>query len=135
MVEWQALLLPILAAVSFRVGVLASFRVPCLLSWPPASRPKASDPTRRPARRERGRALERHLVITFARHLDALGGRWCARSLRPPHELHALRDHLDDITLLAVLRLPVPGLKAPFNHDGAPLVQVLTAILRLLAPH
>src|SRR5262245_1372752 len=84
----------------------------------------------------RARCLEGDLVVPFAVRLDGFGHGVCPSArLSPPHELHPLRNHLDDIALLAVLRLPVPGLESPFDHHGASLVQVLTTALRLLSPH
>src|SRR5262245_8437341 len=83
----------------------------------------------------RSKSLEGDLVIGFAVDLDRLRRRRSSRSLRPAHELHALRDDLDHVALLAVLRLPVPGLQAPLDHDRASLVEVFAAALGLLAPH
>src|SRR5207302_4644024 len=62
------------------------------------------------------------------------GHRRARRLLATPHELHALGHHLHHVPLLAVLRLPVPGLQASFDENRAPLVEVLTATLRLFAP-
>src|SRR5262245_7769038 len=84
----------------------------------------------------RASRLEGHLVVPFAVRFRGVGhGRCAAPRLAPPHELHPLRDHLDDVALLAVLRLPVPSLETPLDHHRAPLVQVLTAALGLLSPH
>src|SRR5207245_1446470 len=51
------------------------------------------------------------------------------------HELHALGDDLDDGPLAAVFGLPLARLQPPLDEDRTALVEVLTAALRLLAPH
>src|SRR5215813_2019372 len=85
----------------------------------------------------RTRRLERNLVLSLAtRSLHGLGRSGHAhRRFAASHELHPLRDHLDHVALLAVLRFPVARLEPPFHHDRAALVEILPAAFGLLSPH
>src|SRR4030088_1896849 len=82
--------------------------------------------------------LERHLVVGVPtplhrpRHPPPRGR---GGGLAASHELHPLRDDLDDAALLTVLRFPVASLQPPLDHDRATLVEVLATALGLLAPH
>src|SRR5437867_2034097 len=84
-------------------------------------------------------ALERNIVVTGPGLLgERLGpGRHGRRRGRAgsSHELDALGDDLDDGSLAAVLGFPLAGLQPPLDQDGAALVEVLAAALRLFAPH
>src|SRR5262245_66609164 len=84
-------------------------------------------------------ALERNIVIAGPGLLGKrLGPRRHGRgSGRPaaPHELDALGDDLADGSLAAVLGFPLTGLQPALDQNGAALVEVLAAALRLLAPH
>src|SRR5215470_19747759 len=75
----------------------------------------------------RTRRLERNLVLSLAaRSLHGLGRSGHAhRRFAASHELHPLRDYLDHVALLAVLRFPVARLEPPFHHDRAALVEIL----------
>src|SRR5262245_58949648 len=83
----------------------------------------------------RATRLERHLVVALAAALRSIGDGCRDGRLPASHELHALGHDFDDAALLAVLGLPVPGLKAPLDHHRAALVEVLSTRLGLLPPH
>src|SRR5262245_50942217 len=93
---------------------------------PPAAGRRAWTPVTR---------LERHLVVAVAAALRGIGHRRGNRRLPAPHELHALGHDLDHVPLLAVLGLPVPGLKPSLDHHRAAFVEVFAARLGLLPPN
>src|SRR5262249_34937546 len=84
-------------------------------------------------------ALERNIVVAGPGLLgERLGSRWHGRRggrAAASHELDTLGDDLDDGSLAAVLGFPLTGLQPALDQDGAALVEVLAAALRLLAPH
>src|SRR5262245_28286392 len=95
-----------------------------------------------PRARNLSRTLEGNVVVSAARGLLGEGRRGRhrrpggrSRPLGAAHELDALRDHLGDRPLLAVLAFPVTRLQPALDEDLTALVEVLTARLRLLAPH
>src|SRR5262249_36350237 len=58
-----------------------------------------------------------------------------ACSVAPTAEdLHGVGDHLDGRTLRALLRFPLAPLEPAVDADGAPLGEVLRAVLTLVAP-